>query len=365
MKKVEDLSCRMVAFDSQNFDTEILEALSTDRIFAVKQLPEELQLAINNLFLSGDDLFDNIHENSETTDYHNARKYKFGCNNGSRFFINFNKGNDISNETMPLFHNEPLMADAAKKYNSYTDIIITKVAEAIAKKHSIQPAELVNALIGESWIGLTRYYPLTQKRIVQMYNDKVLQIDNQSVLQFVPHLDVTPITLIAYRGEIRGLMGQDPSSKVFKNITVNSNGEPFILVFTGITLKYLTNGWIKPLKHQVVTSAQEQQIEAKRPSNEWRFSLAKFSLCNRLQIEPLPTIDGQRILPPHQPKKDRQYPIEKAQFFAEKMAKNQELSRGVYTSQLPEDLILNYPTEVAEKDLYVAEFGEDCIGSYK
>ncbi|MDQ2994646.1 MAG: hypothetical protein M3R00_06835, partial [Pseudomonadota bacterium] len=58
----------------------------------------------------------------------------------------------------------------------------------------------------------------------------------------------------------------------------------------------------------------------------------------------------------------REYPVEKTQFLAEKLAKNQQKCRGIFAQQLPEDIILDYPTDVAEKDLFVAEFGAECIG---
>ncbi|MDQ2994645.1 MAG: hypothetical protein M3R00_06830, partial [Pseudomonadota bacterium] len=282
----EEIACKMVRLTSENFENEMLEGLARDRIFAITELPEELKKGINDLFKAGDHLFDNVHENpegafsdknghNETNGLHKVRKYKFGCNNGSRFFITF-KNNTITNETMPQFGDDSLMADAAKEFDTHTDVIINKIATTIAKSLSISTDEMVNAHIGESYVCLTRYYPITQKRIAQMFQDKILQVDDKSILQFVPHYDATPMTLMAYRGDIRGLMGQDHDTKEYKKITVNSGGEPCLLVFTGITLKELTNGWVKPLKHQVVTTAEEQRFEAMRSSNEWRFTVSKF-----------------------------------------------------------------------------------------
>jgi hypothetical protein len=368
--------CKTVAFDSKNFNSEVLTSLHTDRVIALTKLPVELQIAIRGLIDSGDNFFDHLHEYAKdefpgTIEPKNVRglfgpeKYPLLCNNGARFFVAMNKEGGINNEKMPNYENKPVMTDSARVFNRYTDVIIGRILEAIAHQLNIDTDRLKQAILGEAAIGLTRYYPITQNRAAQLFRDNVLIVNGDDVEQFSKHRDVNPITILVYRGEPRGLLVEDKASKSYVPLTVESAGEPYLLVFTGTTLKELTNGHIRALKHQVMTTPEEQHEEAKKHSNEWRFTLGKFTYFNLEELEPLKTQDGKQINPPMPRKHQRHYPLPHGKFFMDHLACETDIREKSKAKEFPEALAAKYPTDVTDKDIYVQQLGKDSIGAFR
>jgi isopenicillin N synthase-like dioxygenase len=370
------MKCRTISFDSKSFAEEVLAALQSDRVFVLTNLPDDLRLATQDLIKSGDDFFDHIHEYNKDEypakiEENNVRglfgpeKYPLLCNNGARFFIGMNREGGINNEKMPEYDNAPVMSESAKMFKSHTDSIIIRVLTAIGTELNIDPDLLIKNIIGSEAIGITRYYPITQKRAVQMFDDNVLAVSGNEIEQFGQHRDINPVTILAYRDKPRGLVAYDKDSKKMLPLLVENNNQPYLLLFTGTILKEMTNGRIRALKHQVVTSPEEQHQEALAHPHQWRFTLAKFTYFHGNELQPLVTLNGQAISPPAPRKHQRKYPLAPGQFFMEHLATESEIREKSKISELPSTITAQYPSHVKHVDLYAAQLGEKSIGIYK
>ena len=370
-------SCRMIAYDSPTFQNEVMDALRTDRVFAITGLPDVLQTSMKDLFESGDDFFDHIHEFEKDLypaklETNNVRglflpeTHPLLCNNGARFFTAMNKNGGINNERMPLLHGKPVMSDASKVFNEQTNLITARILEAIENELNLTPNGLQDAILGDGAIGFTRFFPITQKRAAHMFEENVLAIKDDGVEQFNEHRDVNPLTMLAYRGDdTRGLMVQDRETKKQVPLKVDAKGQPYLVIFTGRLLKELTNGNISALKHQVVTTPEDQHLEAQNDPHSWRFTLAKFTYLDKPEVVPAKTHDGADLAPPKKRKHDRQYPVSQASFFLGHFATQAQVRDKANAKVFPLEVAKKYPTEVKYKELYEAQLGEDNFGAYQ
>ncbi len=366
--------CRIVNYNSENFSNEVFDSLRTDRVFAVTKLPEELKRAIKDLFDSGDNFFDSLHdyaqneypakiENRNTRGLFGPQEHALLCNNGARFFVAMNTEGGINNEKMPIYQDSPVMSNASVIFNSYTDSLIDRILESIANNLDLDGDELKKSILGDAAIGLTRYYPITQNRIAQLFRNNVLAVTGNNVHQFDSHRDVNPITLLVYRGGPRGLMVKDPESGNLIPLSIDCGDEAHIIIFTGTMLKEFTNANIGALEHEVVASPKEQHLEAQMHPHHWRFTLGKFTYCNLEQITPMKTKkDGLPINPPQPRKHQRQYPIAQAKFFSDHLATENVIREKVRAKEFPADVAKMYPATVKYEKLYVDQLGEDSVG---
>ncbi|MDQ2995228.1 MAG: hypothetical protein M3R00_09875 [Pseudomonadota bacterium] len=369
---MKEKRCQIVSYASKCFETEVLTHLENDRIFALTDLPEELKQAIKNLFASGDDLFDHLHEYAESDfppiieakkvrGLFHPKKYALLCNNGARFFIATDKNKQIINERMPIMHGGAVISEAANVFNRFMDDIIIRILQSIANRYKLKFNELKDMIIGESAIGLSRYYPITQNRVRQLYNDEVLAVNGDQIEQFGEHRDVNPMTIITYRNGPQGLLVRDKNSKELIPLSVSCDNKPYLLIFTGTILKELTNGNVRALKHQVVTNPEEQHQEAQRHPHAWRFMLAKFTYCNAEILEPLMTMDGERIQPPRQRKYQRDFPLTQDKFFMDHLSTAKAIREKAKTKEFPEGVAKKYPRDVKYREIYAAQLGEDSL----
>lgn len=368
--------CRTVSLDSVNFSKEVVENLLSDRVFSVTNLSPTLKIAIKQLFEAGNCFFDKVHtydpeEFSSTIGTNNIsglfppQKPLLMCNNAVRFYVSINKEGVVDNKKIPLHDGKPIIEEASKVFHRETDIILGRILQAIAEKLNLDVNELSTPILDGAMISLTRYYPITQKRAAQLFDKKVLSLNGDNVEQFSKHRDVCPITILVYQGGTRGLMVEDTKTKKMVPLSLESTEEASLIIFTGRILKELTGGCIPALTHQVFASPQEQHLEAQMSSHNWRFTLAKFTYLDKVELQPLKTLSGVQVKVDKERKHKRTYPVLQSTFFKEYLDNSDEFRAKTRASEFPIEIVQKYPTHVKDEELYVAQLGTESIGPYK
>ena len=312
-----------VRVKSPDMGSKIIEALTQHRVCLLTDPPQEVKEAAQKLHQTSNRFIDSYYNCYQSTHqlvsrsteidpygckgFFPADKYFANCNNGDRLFLELEvrTGNEfnIKNNPIPaLKKDQKLFIDNTIIYSQFMQDIARSVLGAIELKLNVQENFLQKAILPKFSINMTRYLPLTQKRILKLNEDKKLSILSEqppTLKQFEAHSDICPITILCYPNKnFQGLEGE--WNKQFLPFSLPKDCDDlFFILFTGYQLEVLTHGFLKPLVHRVTTTADSQKVEAAKNSALWRFVLGYFTFYARETIGPALTVSGDPLAPYH------------------------------------------------------------------
>lgn len=369
-----ELICKYIQWNSSNFANEVVELLQTDKIFVLNNLPDELTEAMSSLFIASDDVFDQMHlldenkypcthEIGNATGLFRPGKYVTGCYNGPRFMITTDAQGNPINEELPLYNGLPVMSATSTLFHHYTTEISKRILTSIEDVLHIKSEELTSYLADESYIVMTRFYPITQGRLLQLCkeNHAAFDINSNKLVQFAGHYDDSLVTLITYRGGTKGLqvaVEDNLGNLIMKTLKVNDSDKPYLVVFTGNVLNILTNGQIPAIYHRVITTPQAEYLECKNLPNQCRSTLARFTFVKDREIKPAQLKDGS-IIKPYNLSKELSYNFQNPrQYLMDSYNKLKDWEQKNFVTHIPPEIIKEYPCNTRCDEFYIAQLGE-------
>lgn len=337
-----------VSFDAEDFGSQAVDALLTNKAFRVVELPEGFVTAIQTLIGCGHNFFDGVNEEvakKYTTEVESfmglvrSNKFPSICN-ALRFFTKLNTDGKVENKVMPDDEDAKQMREAAETVNKYLREMLAAITCAIEKTFSYKEDALTSSL-GHGVINATRYTPVTQEVVEAMFNNKslVLSEDGEAMLQFLPHGDLSMFTVLMYSHstglEIRSDLGYAPV-----DVKYDQHG---IIVLTGTEMEKLTAGKLTPAVHRVIATPQMAHQEAGRTSHDWRFSLSCHMFYNVAEKQGIGALDGS------------QEPTAWKDFFLEYQQSMYEDDEE-RVAELPQEFLVKFPESVEDKAHYKQQF---------
>ena len=220
-KSSHETPVQTISYNAENSTTAITDAIESTGACFVTDLPPYLVTAVTDLYDYGDNAFDRIEEGEikpgifpieqgSTLISGTSQKSegKFFCYWGNRIFISLRGGEKLEGDldkVMDFPGSDHAHARSSfGSFYAFSQVLFNGVLGEVESRFSLEPGALKKDLcLGDAAIGLTRYIPVTRRRIQETYEDGKLCLADGSeteITAFAEHTDYTALTLLTYRG---------------------------------------------------------------------------------------------------------------------------------------------------------------------
>lgn len=369
VKKLESTIKRhFIDFSDVNFAHHIVQNLVNGKLSVIDNLPEQLTSVMHSLLTSGDAFFDDL-ANVNAQDYpqvfipngvrglyQSKKNQNLCCNNGVRFFMTTDQNGLLSDQNIPRMNEKEVMKESTISYCQQSDHLLTQILLEIEKYFHFEPNALVHSM-GTTNVSLTRYYPTTQGRLLQLYQEDLLFIDLQDpekVILLDEHFDANLITLVCYRGDTQSvefLNDDHDGHHQYQSLDIPNDGKLRLLVVPGQLLSILTSHGIKSFSHRIVTTPEAQKKQTLLPSQHWNFTLGYNKWYRFNTITPLIQMGDS--------KKDFSQVVRFSELLDQTMKTIFDHRDRLRAVAFPLEMAKNYPVALNYPNVFDQQLGED------